>query len=63
MRTHTLPHGESILIIVVPQAPRHLKPIYIGNDPYTGSYKRHEDGDFHLEREEVEQMIAERGAP
>ncbi|CAA6693660.1 MULTISPECIES: helix-turn-helix domain-containing protein [unclassified Lentimonas] len=63
VRAHTLPHGENILIIVVPQAPKHLKPIFIGNDPYTGSYIRHESGDYHIEREAVEQMLADRGAP
>lgn len=59
IRTHVLPNGQSILIIVVPQAPSKLKPIHIGGSLYDGSYKRHESGDYHLEREEVEQMLAE----
>lgn len=60
VRTHILPNGQSILIIVVPQAPRELRPIFIGTDPFTGSYKRQESGDYHLERKEVERMLTER---
>ena len=60
VRTHTLPHGESIIIIAVPPAPRERRPIFIGTSIYDGSYKRHESGDYHMEREEVEQMLAER---
>ena len=60
VRTHSLPCGQSIVIIVVPQAPQQLKPIYIGNDPFTGSYKRFQSGDYHLEREEVEHLLTER---
>jgi predicted HTH transcriptional regulator len=61
VRTHCLPCGQSIVIIVVPQAPRELRPIHVGGSLFDGSYKRHESGDYHLEREEVEHMLAERG--
>lgn len=60
VRTHTLPDGLSILIIVVPQATREVRPIFIGNDPFTGSYKRHDSGDYHMDPEEVERILAER---
>ena len=62
VRTHTLPDGQSILIIVVPQAPRHLRPIYIGASPYEGSYVRKESGDYHCERKEVDWMLTEASA-
>jgi len=31
----------------VPRADRYLRPVFIGNNPQTGSYRRRHDGDYH----------------
>ena len=38
--------GEPIVVIRIPRADRHLRPVYIGGDPYTGSYRRSGEGDY-----------------
>ncbi len=47
----------SIVVIVVPRAQRKDKPIYIGDNPYTGTYQRNGDGDYRCKTEEVKAMI------
>lgn len=38
--------NKKIIIISVPRANRRNKPIYINNNPITGTYKRFHEGDF-----------------
>ena len=33
--------------------------MYVGLDPYTGTYRRDADGDYHCSREEVNSMFAD----
>ena len=49
--------GEDIVVIKIPKAKASQKPVYIGDDPYTGSYYRDGDGDFRMEKEEVEKLL------
>jgi ATP-dependent DNA helicase RecG len=50
--------GEhSILIIHVPRARREQRPVYINNNPITGTYKRSHEGDYKCREEEVRQML------
>lgn len=51
--------GCRILMIEVPRAKREERPIYLGPDPYKGTYKRLDDGDFLCSRDEVQRMFAE----
>ena len=37
---------ERIVVIEVPRADRRKKPVFIGNDPYMGSYRRNGEGDY-----------------
>lgn len=39
--------GKKIIVIRVPRADRYLRPVFIGNNPQTGSYRRRHDGDYH----------------
>ena len=52
--------GKQIIAIIVPKAePRH-RPVYIGTDPYRGSYRRCGEGDYRCTREEIDAMLAQR---
>ena len=39
--------GNRIVIIEIPRTDRRDKPIYIGTNPLTGSYRRNGEGDYH----------------
>lgn len=55
-----VPVGDKqILRIDVPAADRHDKPVYIGTDPMTGTYKRDYEGDFLCTEEAVRAMFAD----
>lgn len=49
--------GKEIVVIRVPRATRKQKPVYIGGDPYFGTYRRSGDGDFRCTEEEVKRML------
>jgi predicted HTH transcriptional regulator len=51
--------GLDLIVIRVPKAPRRHKPVYVGGDPFTGSYVRSEDGDYRCSRQEVLDMLLE----
>ena len=46
--------GRDIIAIKVPRAPREVRPVYVGGDPMTGTYRRRGEGDYRCSREEVE---------
>lgn len=48
--------GKHIIAIEVPRARRSLRPVYIGGDPMTGTYRRNGEGDYRCKREEVLEM-------
>ena len=47
------------LFFYVPRVDRSIRPVYCGLDPYTGTYRRDIDGDYHCSREEVNSMFAD----
>jgi len=49
--------GKDIIVIEVPEATPSQKPIYLGQDPYAGSYERIGDGDYRCSREDVSRML------
>ena len=49
--------GKRIVSIYVPRAQRNDKPVYIDNNPLTGSYRRNGEGDYKCTKEEVQAMI------
>lgn len=49
--------GNRIVVIEVPRADRHDKPVYIGTDPFAGTYRRNGEGDYRCTREEVLAML------
>ena len=51
--------GHHIIVINVPRADRKHKPIYIGKDRYSGTYRRSGDGDYRCTCEEVDALVRE----
>ncbi len=50
--------GEDwILAIHIPRAQREVKPVYINNDLFGGTFRRNGEGDYHCIKSEVKAMI------
>lgn len=49
--------GISLIVIYVPRAEFNMRPVYIGENPYKGTYKRNYEGDYHATEYEVRSMI------
>ena len=50
---------KEVIALRVPAAPRRVRPVYIGNNPYTGAYVRRHEGDYHCNKAEVDRMMRE----
>ncbi|MCF6212337.1 MAG: putative DNA binding domain-containing protein, partial [Gammaproteobacteria bacterium] len=51
--------GKTIIQIHVPRASRKNRPVYIGGNPMTGTYKRQNSGDYKYDPETVRRALAE----
>ena len=51
--------NRMLLIVNVPNANRKDKPIYINNNPITGTYKRYHDGDYRCNKKEIQVLFSE----
>ena len=49
--------GNQIVVIEVPRADRHDKPVYTGVDPFSGTYRRNGEGDYRCTYEEYQAMV------
>ena len=56
---HTI-DGKDVLVVHVPRADRRQRPVYVGNSPFTGSYRRDGEGDYHCSADEVRAMLRDR---
>ncbi|OFZ47598.1 MAG: hypothetical protein A2381_02590 [Bdellovibrionales bacterium RIFOXYB1_FULL_37_110] len=52
-------NGKKILIIKIPRAARNKRPIYINNNPKTGTYIRRHEGDYQCTEDEVKRMMTD----
>ena len=52
---------KQIIRMTVPRADRRDKPIYIGANPFTGTFRRSGDGDYHCTTDEVKTMLRDQG--
>ncbi len=52
-------NGLSVVSIRVPRAKREERPIFVGLNPFSGTYKRNFEGDYKCNRNSVQRMIAE----
>ena len=51
--------GTHFLVFYIPRVDISFRPVFCGLDPYTGTYRRDLDGDYHCSREEVNSMFAD----
>lgn len=49
--------GNQIIVINVPRADRPYRPVYVGGNPITGTYRRNGEGDYHCTKEEYQAMV------
>ncbi len=49
--------GKSIVVIHVPRADRSFKPVYINNNPNTGTFMRKHEGDYRCTKDEISSMF------
>ena len=49
--------GISLVVIYVPRADFNMRPVYIGDNPYKGTYKRNHEGDYHATEHEIRGII------
>jgi len=51
--------GISLIVIKVPRADYKMHPIYVGDNPYKGTFKRNNEGDYHAAEHEIRGMICD----
>ena len=47
----------NLIVIHVPRSDYKLRPVYVGENPYKGTYKRNHEGDYHATEHEIRAMI------
>jgi ATP-dependent DNA helicase RecG len=50
---------KQVLVIQVPRANRRERPVFVGQNPLTGTYRRNYEGDYHCTPDEVGRMLAD----
>ncbi|WP_155158398.1 RNA-binding domain-containing protein, partial [Sansalvadorimonas verongulae] len=53
--------GVTLIHIHIPRATRRQRPVYLKNNPITGTYRRLNSSDTHEDRENIQRMMAEAG--
>lgn len=48
--------GKELIVIEVPRADRHLRPVYVNGNPVTGTYRRDHKGDYRCAQNEIQAM-------
>lgn len=51
--------NKALILIQVPRASRRQRPIYVGQNPIDGTYRRYRDGDYKCTPEEVARMLSD----
>ena len=49
--------GKQVICINVPQADWRIKPVFLNENIYKGTFKRNNEGDYHCREEEIKAMI------
>lgn len=50
---------RQVIRIAVPRARRSQRPVYVGQNPLTGTYRRNYEGDYLCDEETIKRMLAE----
>ncbi|MCC8125879.1 MAG: putative DNA binding domain-containing protein, partial [Clostridiales bacterium] len=60
---YTVDNGDlALLVIHVPRADYTMRPVYKGENPFKGTYKRNHEGDYHAKEYEVRAMIRDQSS-
>jgi ATP-dependent DNA helicase RecG len=51
--------NKQVIRIAIPRARRSQRPVYVGQNPFTGTYRRNYEGDYLCDKETVKRMLAE----
>lgn len=51
--------GKAVLTVQVPRANRRQRPVFVGQNPLEGTYRRFNDGDYNCNDSEVRRMLAD----
>jgi ATP-dependent DNA helicase RecG len=55
------PHPDGLILAIrVPQATRYQRPVFLGQNPLTGAYRRNYEGDYRCTEQEVSRMLSDR---
>jgi len=56
-----VPHPDGLILAIrVPQATRYQRPVFLGQNPLTGTYRRNFEGDYRCTEQEVGRMLSDR---
>ena len=59
-QVRVVPVGEkSVLVMEIPRANRRQRPVYVGQNPINGTYRRNYEGDYLCNPDEVGRMLAD----
>ena len=47
---------KRVIVIHIPRADYHLRPVYINDNPAKGTFRRNHEGDYHCTKEEISSM-------
>lgn len=54
-------HAQGMIVAIrVPRASRYQRPVFLGQNPLTGTYRRNFEGDYHCTEQEVSRMLSDR---
>lgn len=51
--------GKSVLVVRVPWATRTQRPVFVGQNPLEGTFRRYNEGDYRCSQDEVGRMLAD----
>lgn len=54
------PEEQKIVVVRVPRAKRNQKPVFVGSNPYKGTFRRQHEGDYLCPKDVIDKMFAER---
>jgi predicted HTH transcriptional regulator len=52
--------SKTVVVVDVPRPTCHDRPVFVGTNPYTGSYRRNGEGDYRCNEEMVDAMLRNR---
>ena len=54
-------HADGLVLAIrVPQATRYQRPVFLGQNPFIGTYRRNDEGDYCCTEQEVGRMLSDR---